>query len=88
MKKFIHVEQPKLEDEFFLTWYSLEDEDIVGEEQVALTEKQLREWFAVEEHEGHIDGYIISEDQVELIQPYVKHKIDIEKYEHVIEHLT
>ena len=73
---------------FFLMWYSAEDNEdhLVGEEKLSLDEAQLRKWFWIQGND-FFGCEIVRASQLKQLQPFVKHQIDLNKYDYFVEHL-
>lgn len=72
--------------EFFLTWFSADEDDLIGEEKISdLTQEQAREWFWLLD-DDFVDCCVVTASQRVNIQQLVKHEIDLNKYDYFVEY--
>ena len=75
---------------FEVTWFDVDPNDeLVGSEKVDITETKVRECFYIhpEEKEPVLDGFLINASHKNFLQPYLKHVIDLNKYDYYFEHV-
>lgn len=85
--------------EFFLEWFSTEigigsiqpleklTDEFVGQEKLAITEAQVREWFFLQPDDPELDGLIVRASQREQLQKLVKHQIDLNHYDYFVAYM-
>ena len=75
----------KKKETYALAWYSVETDEIVGEENVKLSQDTVRELFSLPEDEPAIYCYDVTASQRKHLLKLVKAEIDLNKFVYQIE---
>ncbi|QGQ22366.1 hypothetical protein F1728_06620 [Gimesia benthica] len=72
-------------ERYTLAWYSVENESLIGEEDIPLTQDTIRSWFYLSEEDTAIECYDVTASQRRDLMKLVKHKIDLNEFNYQLE---
>ncbi len=76
---------PMKKERYALAWYSVEEDTLVGEVDVQLSQDTVRKWFYLPPEDTAIECYDVTASQRRHLMKLVEHEIDLNEYVYQLE---